>query len=612
LSTRLISGNPPTETSIKAKELLARVFGYADFRGDQAAIVEHVTNGGDALVLMPTGGGKSVCYQIPALLRPGLTVVISPLIALMQNQVAQLQGFGVAAAALNSGIDADSAREVYYRIRQGTLKLLYVSPERLLMDGMVSFLSEVGISLIAIDEAHCVSQWGHDFRPEYQKLSALAELFPDTPRLALTATADERTRSEIAEVLSLQAAPLFVSSFDRPNLRLSVVEKIDPTRQLLRFLSAHPGESGIVYALSRKRVDELSAKLNEAGVRALPYHAGLDIQQRSQNQALFLSDEKIVMVATIAFGMGIDKPDVRFVAHVDLPKSMEGYYQEIGRAGRDGGAAYAWMCYGLADLVQLKRFIEESTAAEARKRYERSQLDALLAYAESAGCRRVPLLQHFGQHFQAPCGNCDRCINPVQQIDATEAARQMLSAIHRTGQKFGAIYVIAVLRGALTEQVERFGHQQLSVFGLGKSWSEDRWRALARQLIAQGMVGIDHEGFGALKLTDRCRPLLRGEQSFLMAKEIEPETLPRSKKKRAEPGHFASKSDPLMEALRVWRKATATEQKVPPFVVFHDGTLLAITAARPKTLRALSEISGLGEKKLERYGTAVLKIVSAN
>ena len=593
----------------QAREVLARVFGYEDFRGEQAAIVEHVTRGGHALVLMPTGGGKSLCYQIPALLRQGLTIVISPLIALMQNQVAQLQGFGVAAAALNSSVDTERAREVYFRIRQGTLKLLYVSPERLLMDGMVSFLSEVGVSLIAIDEAHCVSQWGHDFRPEYQKLSVLAELFPDTPRLALTATADERTRAEIAQVLGLTDAPLFVSSFDRPNLRLSVVEKIDPTRQLLRFLSAHPGESGIVYALSRKRVDELTAKLNEAGVRALAYHAGLDSQQRSQNQAQFLSDEKIVMVATIAFGMGIDKPDVRFVAHVDLPKSMEGYYQEIGRAGRDGEPAYAWMCYGLADLVQLKRFIEESTAPEARKRYERSQLDALLAYSESSGCRRVPLLQHFGQHFQAPCGNCDRCLHPVLQVDATEAARQMLSAIHRTGQKFGAIYVIAVLRGAQTEQVERFNHQQLSVFGLGKSWSEDRWRALVRQLIARGMVEIDHEGFGALKLTERCRPLLRGEQAFLMAKELEAEAPVRGKKKRAEPSSTTSKSDPLMEALRTWRKDTATEQKVPPFVVFHDGTLLAIVAARPKTLSALAKISGLGEKKLERYGAAVLKIM---
>ncbi len=595
----------------RAQEVLARVFGYEDFRGEQAAIVEHVTSGGHALVLMPTGGGKSLCYQIPALLRRGLTIVISPLIALMQNQVAQLQGFGVAAAALNSSVDTESSREVYFRIRQGTLKLLYVSPERLLMDGMVSFLIDVGVSLIAIDEAHCVSQWGHDFRPEYQKLSVLAELFPDTPRLALTATADERTRAEIAQVLGLIDAPLFVSSFDRPNLRLSVVEKIDPTRQLLRFLSAHPGESGIVYALSRKRVDELTAKLNEAGVRALAYHAGLDSQQRSQNQAQFLSDEKIVMVATIAFGMGIDKPDVRFVAHVDLPKSMEGYYQEIGRAGRDGGPAYAWMCYGLADLVQLKRFIEESSAPEARKRYERSQLDALLAYAESTGCRRVPLLQHFGQPFTAPCGNCDRCLHPVQQVDATESARQMLSAIHRTGQKFGAIYVIAVLRGAQTEQVERFNHQQLSVFGLGKNWSEDRWRALVRQLIARGMVEIDHEGFGALKLTERCRPLLRGEQTFQMAKEVEAEAPVRGKKKRAEPGNSAIKSDPLMEALRVWRKETATEQKVPPFVVFHDGTLLAIVAARPKTLSALAKISGLGEKKLERYGDAVLRIVKA-
>ena len=594
----------------RARAELARVFGYSDFRGDQAAVIAQILSGGNALVLMPTGGGKSLCYQIPALLLDGLTVVISPLIALMQNQVAQLIEFGVAAAALNSSVDTDSAREIYQRIRRGTLKLLYVSPERLLMEGMLGFLSEVPLSLIAIDEAHCVSQWGHDFRPEYQQLGRLAEIFPHTPRLALTATADARTRAEIATVLSLEGAPLFVSSFDRPNLQLTVVEKTDPTRQLLRFISAHPKQSGIVYALSRKRVDELAAKLNESGIRALPYHAGLDAQTRSTNQELFLSDEKIVMVATIAFGMGIDKPDVRFVAHVDLPKSMEGYYQEIGRAGRDGAPAFAWMCYGLADLMQLKRFIEESTAAEARKRYERGQLDALLSYAESVGCRRVPLLKHFNQHFAGACGNCDRCSDPVAKSDATEAARQFLSAIHRTGQRFGVMHVIAVLRGAQTEQITRFQHDRLSVYGLGKAQPDDYWRALARQLIAAGMIDIDHEGFGALRLTDACRPLLRGETTFEMARVKVPVQEPRGKKgKKPYAASVGETSNNLLDKLREWRRALAAEQKVPPYVIFHDATLLAITNAKPKNASELGALSGIGEKKLERFGAAILQLL---
>jgi len=597
----------------RARAELSRVFGYSDFRGDQAAIIAHVARGGDALVLMPTGGGKSLCYQIPALLGSGLTVVISPLIALMQNQVAQLVEFGVPAAALNSSVDAESAREIYFRIRRGTLKLLYVSPERLLLDGMLNFLGEISLSLIAIDEAHCVSQWGHDFRPEYQKLGVLATQFPNTPRIALTATADARTRAEIAEVLSLQNAPLFVSSFDRPNLQLNVVEKSDPTNQLLRFLSAHPKQSGIVYALSRRRVDELAAKLNEAGIRALPYHAGLDNRTRAENQDLFLSDEKIVMVATIAFGMGIDKPDVRFVAHVDLPKSMEGYYQEIGRAGRDGAPAFAWMCYGVADLVQLKRFIEESTATEARKRYERGQLDALLAYAESVGCRRVPLLKHFGQTFAPPCGHCDRCLRPISKEDGTERARQFLSAVHRTGQKFGAMHVISVLRGAQSEQVTRFRHQALSVYGIGKDWTEDRWRALARQLIAVGMLDIDNEGFGGLRLSERCRPLLRGEMAFEVACAVATE--PKERKRKGKQAHAASLGEarsPLFEALKAWRRNTASEHKVPPFVIFHEATLAAIASEKPRSLRALAAISGIGEKKTERFGEDILALMRAH
>ena len=602
-----IPTNPELDLA-PAREVLARVFGYPDFRGHQAQIIAHTISGGDSLVLMPTGGGKSLCYQIQALILPGLTIVISPLIALMQNQVAQLNALGVAASALNSTVDAQSAREIYFRLRQGSLKLLYISPERLLLEGTLSFLRELQISLIAIDEAHCVSQWGHDFRPEYQQLQVLSEHFPDTPRLALTATADPRTREEIVQVLGLHDAPIFVSSFDRSNLELTIVEKTDPTRQLLQFLRAHQGDSGIVYALSRKRVDEISAKLNAEGIRALPYHAGLEAQTRSQNQTLFLSDEKIVMVATIAFGMGIDKPDVRFVAHMDLPKSMEGYYQEIGRAGRDGLPASAWMCYGLADLVQLSRFIEDSGANEARKRYERSQLDALLAYAESPSCRRVPLLKHFGQDYLGPCQRCDRCLNPVELEDHTEPARQLLSAIHRTGQRFGMQHLSNVLRGVSSEQVVRFAHQDLSVFGLGKAWAEERWRTLARQLIARGLVSIDHEAYGALRLHDSCRPLLRGEQRFMGNKE-RTAVATGKRKGKALSARLGVATNPLLDALRAWRKEQASEQKVPPYVIFHDTTLGAIAAARPKNERELGEISGLGEKRIERYGRMLISLI---
>jgi ATP-dependent DNA helicase RecQ len=594
----------------QAREALRRVFGYSDFRGEQAEVICHVIGGGDALVLMPTGGGKSLCYQIPALVRSGLTVVISPLIALMQNQVAQLQNFGVAAAALNSTTEAEAAREIYFRIRQGSLKLLYVSPERLLLDGLLNFLQDVGVALIAIDEAHCVSQWGHDFRPEYQKLGTLRDVFPDTPRLALTATADQRTRAEIIDVLGLDAAREFVSSFDRPNLRLSVVEKTDSTRQLLQFVRGFENESGIVYALSRKRVDELAAKLQASGVRALAYHAGLDSKTRTLNQEQFLSDEKIVMVATIAFGMGIDKPDVRFVAHVDLPKSLEGYYQEIGRAGRDGLPAFAWMSYGLADLVQLKRFIEESNAPELRKRYERAQLDALLAYAESPICRRVPLLQHFGQSFAGACGNCDRCLTPIRFEDASESAQKFLSTIHRTGQRFGVLHLVNVLRGVSTEQVLRFAHHQLSVFAMGKSQSEDFWRALARQLVASGMVDIDHESYGALRLTQACRPLLRGEQPFLMAKStLDDGKTGKSAIKKKSRDRSVSTGNSLLDVLRAWRKTVATAQSVPPYVIFHDATLLEIASTRPRSLTDLAGVTGIGEKKLERYGGAILDCI---
>jgi ATP-dependent DNA helicase RecQ len=595
---------------VAARATLKRVFGFDDFRGQQAQIIEAVLSGSDALVLMPTGGGKSLCYQIPALVLDGLTLVISPLVALMQNQVQALESVGVAAAALNSTLDEDAARATWRKLYAGDLRLLYISPERLLNEGTLQALSTLPVRLIAIDEAHCVSQWGHDFRPEYRKLSILHEQFPQTPRVALTATADERTREEIRDVLGLQDAPLYCDSFDRSNLFLEVVEKTDPLKQLLSFLSTRSGQSGIIYALSRNRVDEIAAKLQGLNFNALPYHAGLESNVRSANQKRFLLEPNLIMVATVAFGMGIDKPDVRFVAHIDLPKSMEGYYQEIGRAGRDGDAAHAWMCYGLSDLIQLSKFIEESTADDQRKRYERNQLDTLLAYAESPGCRRVPLLKHFGQSFAGACGHCDRCIRPPQQIDASVSAQQLLSAIHRTGSRFGSGHVLNVVRGVKHENVTRFQHDKLAVFGLGKSQPEMYWRALLRQLLAQGMLSIDYEAYGALKLAERCRPVLRGEEKFWLLRASSEEAAKPSGKKAAKAVLLAT-GDKLFDALRNWRKQEATEQGVPPYVVFHDSVLMAIAKSKPRLPSQLAAIPGIGERKLDRYGADLLRVVLA-
>ncbi len=593
-----------------ARAVLKRVFGYDDFRGQQAQIIDAILSGSDALVLMPTGGGKSLCYQIPALVLDGLTLVISPLVALMQNQVQALESVGVAAAALNSTLDEDAARATWRKLYAGQLRLLYISPERLLNEGTLQALSTLQVRLIAIDEAHCVSQWGHDFRPEYRKLSVLHHQFPHTPRVALTATADERTREEIRDVLGLQDAPLYCDSFDRSNLFLEVVEKTDPFKQLLSFLSTRVGQSGIIYALSRKSVDEIAAKLQALNFKALPYHAGLDASARSANQSRFLLEPSLVMVATVAFGMGIDKPDVRFVAHIDLPKSMEGYYQEIGRAGRDGDPAHAWMCYGLSDLIQLSKFIEDSGADDQRKRYERNQLDTLLAYSESPGCRRVPLLKHFGQAFTGECGNCDRCVRPPQRIDASVAAQQLLSAIHRTGSRFGSGHVLNVVRGVKHENVTRFQHDKLAVFGLGKAQPEVYWRALLRQLLAQGMVHIDYEAYGALKLSERCRAVLRGEEKFWLLRASSEDTAKSSAKKSAKPVLLAT-GDKLFDALRNWRKQEASEQGVPPYVIFHDSVLMAIANSKPRLPSQLAAIPGIGERKLDRYGADVLRVVLA-
>ena len=589
--------------------LLNRVFGYTEFRGDQAAIIDTLVAGDDALVLMPTGGGKSLCYQIPALLREGCAVVVSPLIALMQDQVAALKELGIASEFLNSSLDSATAMQVERDFVTGQLKLLYVAPERLLTPRFQSLLEQANVALFAIDEAHCVSQWGHDFRPEYLGLSALHERFPDVPRIALTATADAATRAEILSRLDLGAARVFVASFDRPNIRYRIAEKSDPRRQLLDFLAEHQGEAGIVYCSTRKKVEETADALRQAGLTALPYHGGMDNETRRRHQERFLREDGVVMVATLAFGMGIDKPDVRFVAHLDLPRSVEGYYQETGRAGRDGEPAEAWMAWGLQDVVTQRRFIDEGEAGDAHKRIGHAKLDALVGLAEAASCRRVALLSYFGEASQA-CGNCDVCLNPPTLWDGTEAAQKLLSAVYRTGQRFGAGHVIDVLLGKTTEKTEKFGHNQLSVFGIGASQTDKVWRAVLRQLVVRGLLEVDHTAYGALKLTAAARPVLKGEETVMLrAIEVRPA---RSRKSRFAPSSGAGvhdDEDPLFLALRSWRRETANEKGVPAYVILHDATLREIAARRPATLAELGEISGLGTKKLEAYGEAVLEVV---
>ena len=589
---------------MSALHLLNTVFGHPAFRGAQEEIVAHVTGGGDALVLMPTGGGKSLCYQLPALLREGTGLVVSPLIALMQDQVAALRQLGVRAAFLNSSLDAAQARAVQRAFLQGELDLLYVAPERLLMPHMLEQLDQTQLALFAIDEAHCVSQWGHDFRPEYLQLSVLHERFPDVPRIALTATADPQTRDEIVRRLALQDARVFVSSFDRPNIRYTIVDKDQPREQLLRFIrEEHAGEAGIVYCLSRKKVDETAAWLEDEGLRALPYHAGMDATSRAANQERFQRDDGVIIVATIAFGMGIDKPDVRFVAHLDLPKSVEGYYQETGRAGRDGEPADAWMTYGLGDVVQLRRLMEQSEGSEEFRRISFAKLDALLGLCETAGCRRVRLLSYFGEE-SAPCGNCDTCLEPPQTWDATDAARKALSCIYRTEQRFGAVHLIDVLMGRSTDRVVQWNHHQLAVFGIGADLDEPTWRTVFRQLVALGYARPDHDAFGGLRLTAAARPVLKGEQQVEMRRAVI-----RPKKKKKSTAGKAEFSDPLFVRLKAWRAEQARAQSVPPYVVFHDATLAAIASARPRSIEDLSGIAGIGAKKLERYGPALLELL---
>jgi ATP-dependent DNA helicase RecQ len=602
-------------------QVLQEVFGYGAFRGPQQEIVEHVVGGGSALVLMPTGGGKSLCYQIPALCRSGVGVVVSPLIALMQDQVEGLRQAGVRAAALNSSLEASQASAVWRALEQGELDLLYVSPERLLSPGFLDRLEQLPLALFAIDEAHCVSQWGHDFRPEYLQLAVLAERFASIPRLALTATADPRTREEIRERLRLQEGRVFLASFDRPNIRYLLRDKDEARSQLLAFLAERRGEAGIVYARSRSRVDRFAADLRAAGFDAVAYHAGLSPQQRSDALNRFRRDSGVIVVATIAFGMGIDKPDVRFVAHIDLPKSLEAYYQETGRAGRDGLPAVAWMVHGAGDVPQLRRFIDDSDAGDLQKRIEHGKLDALISFSEAAGCRRQVLLRHFGETLAQPCGNCDLCLEPERSTDVTEVARKALSAVYRTGQRFGAAHVVDVLLGGDTARIRELGHQQLSVYGIGKELDRGQWRSLFRQLTSQGYLLSDEASHGGLRLgeADRVKPLLRGEAS--LALRLAPPAKERRRGGAAGgsgsgsggatgPGALPENVDAsLLAALKAWRLQQARDQAVPPYVVFHDRTLLEIAARLPADLEALSQVSGVGAAKLERYGQAVLQVL---
>jgi ATP-dependent DNA helicase RecQ len=597
-------------TEDRARRLLRDVFGYESFRGEQRAIIAAAEAGRDALVLMPTGGGKSLCYQIPALLRGGVGIVVSPLIALMEDQVGALRDAGVRAAFLNSTLTRAEQQRVIADLKSAALELLYVAPERLMQEQTLELLAGVPLSLIAIDEAHCVSQWGHDFRQDYLALNELKRRFPGVPRMALTATATPPTRDEIVARLELDDPVVFAASFDRPNIRYHVQAKSDARRQLLRFLDNHRGEAGIVYCLARTKTEQTAEWLREQGFDALPYHAGLPAEVRAQHQRRFVAADGVIIVATIAFGMGIDKPDVRFVAHLDLPKSVESYYQETGRAGRDGEAADAWMVYGLQDVVQLRQLVDSSEADEQHKRRERGKLDALLGWCELTECRRRPLLEYFGERRDgaAPCGNCDNCLAPPATWDGTEAARKLLSAIYRTGQSFGAAHVVDVLTGHSTEKVTRHRHEALSVFGIGADLEAHAWRSLIRQLIVRGRLRVDHDRYGALALTDASRALLRGEET-LRVREDSKDLAPRRKARAAAQGDVAAADRELWEALRECRRKLATERNLPPYVIFHDATLKQMLAERPLDRESLLQISGVGQAKLDRYGEHFLDVL---
>ncbi|WP_372965679.1 DNA helicase RecQ [Marinobacter sp.] len=601
----------PSASGKSPEQVLHEVFGYESFRPLQGDIVREVIEGGDALVLMPTGGGKSLCYQVPALVRTGTAIVISPLIALMQDQVNALRELGVKAAFLNSTMDFEQARATEYALMTGELDLLYCAPERLIQPRIIELLHNSSLSLFAIDEAHCVSQWGHDFRSDYLQLSMLAEEFPGIPRIALTATADARTRKEIAERLSLTEARHFISGFDRPNIQYRITPKTNANKQLLDFIKAeHENDCGIVYCLSRNKVDATAKLLADKGYTALPYHAGLTSEQRAQNQDRFLREDGVIIVATIAFGMGIDKPDVRFVAHLDLPKSLEAYYQETGRAGRDGKPSTAWMVYGLQDVIKLRQMLEGSQGNDHFKRVERQKLDAMLGLCEITQCRRQVLLRYFGDTLDTPCGNCDTCLNPPETWDGSVAVQKALSCVFRTGQRYGVTYLIDVLRGSANERILQAGHQSISTFGIGTELSANEWKSVFRQLVANGYLRADPEGYGALQLTEECRPLLKGEQRIELRKDPAPRksNSSRSSGKRSGSNVREQITDhDGWEALRACRKALAEKQGVPPYVIFHDTTLFDMLERKPASLDELAEVSGVGAAKLEKYGDIFLQ-----
>lgn len=595
----------------RAQEILQNTFGYEDFRHHQAEIIQSLLNAEDALVLMPTGGGKSLCYQIPAVIRDGVGIIISPLIALMQDQVDALLQVGIKAAFLNSSMDAEDQRRTEQQLLNAEIDLLYIAPERLMTARMLNLLERTTISLFAIDEAHCVSQWGHDFRKEYQQLRILHERFPNVPRIALTATADQRTRQEIIEQLKLHDAKLFLNSFDRPNINYTISEGNNARDRLWTFLTQnHPQDAGIVYCLSRNKVEKTADWLVRQGRKALPYHAGLPNEVKQENQRRFLREEGVIIVATIAFGMGIDKPDVRFVAHLSLPKSIEAYYQETGRAGRDGQPANAWMAYGLQDVISLRQMAQDSNASDQFKRVLHNKLEAMLALCEQSHCRRQSILNYFNESLKKPCGNCDTCLNPPEKYDATDAARKALSCVHRTEQRFGVNYVVDVLRGKETDRIQQFGHDKVSTYGIGKELSDYEWRSIFRQLISLGYLAADIDGHGALKLAEKSRPLLRGEVELILRK-AQNEKASKSKTAKTK-SSLRSVDVALFEALRELRLSIAEEMGVPPYIIFHDSTLEEMAKTRPPSLETMQYITGVGEQKLNKYGQAFLDVIQAS
>jgi len=595
-------------------EILNNIFGFDSFLGLQNEIIDHVIAGGDALVLMPTGGGKSLCYQIPALCRDGAGLVISPLLALMRDQVESLNQLGVRASVLNSTLAYGEIKATEQKLLEGSLDLVYVSPEKLLTQEFLDHLSKCKLSLIAIDEAHCVSQWGHDFRPGYLKLNILKKLFPNIPRLALTATADGPTRRDIVERLELREGRLFVSSFDRPNIKYTIVSKDDSKNKLIKFIEDnHSGDSGIVYCMSRNKVETIAKWLTEEGFNALPYHAGMDKNHRELNQDKFSKEEGVIIVATIAFGMGIDKPDVRFVAHLDLPKSLESYYQETGRAGRDGLKSNAWLAYGLEDLSKIINFIVSSNASEDQKRIERQKLDALLGFCETMQCRRQVLLEYFGESLKNPCGNCDTCLEPVKSFDATVATQKALSCVYKTGERFGAAYIIDVLLGSNSARIVQFGHDKISTYGIGKEYSKNQWRSIFRQLVAKNLLVVDMEGHGGYSLGENSRGVLRGDEKVLLREEQFSKTVGRTSgksRKRTKVTLEKAEDEALFQDLRAHRQELASEQKVPPFIIFHDTTLLEMVQKRPTSIVEFGRLSGVGKAKMERYAAGFLQVLS--